>query len=204
MKTPCLSAAGGRVPAASLLACSLALLLLASAGCQSGPGTTSAEHAHRGLYFENVRQPWDAIREYRMALEQDPKNTALRLRLADLLFETGDLDSAERNYNAVIKMDPGNARAINNLAWLYTRSGFHMDWAEKALKPIVEQPSPYRHVYLDTLGVVLLKRSKPREALEAFKKADELCGKGEVQSLPGECDQIRRHLQAAEPDEAGD
>jgi tetratricopeptide (TPR) repeat protein len=198
MKTRFLVASGGRARAASLLAGCLVFLLLASLGCLSRPKPTAMEHYHRGLYFENRRQPWDAIIEYRLALDQDPKNTALRLRLADLLFDTGDRVSAERNYNAIIKMEPGNAKAVNNLAWLYTVTGYHLDWAEKALKPIVEQPSPYRHVYLDTLGVVLQKRSKNREALEAFKKADELCGKGEVQSTPRECDQINQHLRSVE------
>lgn len=174
-----------------------ACLVLAAAGCAHRPRLTVEEYFQNGYYFEKNNRPWDAIVQYRKALSIKPKNTDIRLRLADLLVETGNHGSAQRNYRTILEYDPENIAAINNLSWLYTITGWHLDWAEEAMKPLAARPSPHRHIYLDTLGMVYLKRGKKKEAAEAFDEAASLCRKGVVMSTSDECEKINEHLRKA-------
>ncbi len=173
------------------------LLLLTAAACAYRERNPPLETYREGVALEAQKKPWDAILHYRTALQADPKNTEIRLRLADLLMDTGDYGSAERNYRTILDSDPANTAAINNLSWLYTITGWHLDWAIKAMKPLVEKPSPHRHVYLDTLGMVHVKRKEFKEAQAAFQEAADLCRQGAVMSTSDECAGIGEHLKMA-------
>jgi tetratricopeptide (TPR) repeat protein len=179
---------------ASLALCSL---LAAVPGCSLGRGAGGPEAVHRGLAYEQRGNSYQAIVEYRRALDRDPKNTAIRLRLADLLLETHDWPSAEKHYRLVLRDDPANLSATNNYAWLSAIQRKNLDWAETAMKPIAARNSPQRHVFLDTLGMVYLGRRKYKEAKEAFQEAADLCRRGEVMSTSDECREINNHLREA-------
>jgi tetratricopeptide (TPR) repeat protein len=173
------------------------LAVMAAAACAHRQPVPPLELYREGLALERQQKTWDAILVYREALRDDPKDNEIRLHLADLLMATGDYGSAERNYRIILDSDPGDTAAINNLSWVYTITGHHLEWAAAAMKPIAEQPSPHRHVYLDTLGTVYLKQKKYPEAAACFQEASDLCRKGVVMSTSDECDRINDHLRSA-------
>jgi tetratricopeptide (TPR) repeat protein len=59
------------------------------------------------------RQQWsDAVRIYQLALARDPAEIGLHSSLAYALLQQGDTAGAERNFQAEIKLDAGNPRAL--------------------------------------------------------------------------------------------
>lgn len=172
-------------------------LVLLGAGCLAGSGrtrVTGEESLRHGAWYEQQKQPWDAIVVYRKGLEEEPGNVELRLRLADLLTETGDHRGARTQYRLVLERDPENVAAINNLGWVAVLSGYDLDWAAEAVKALADKPSPHRHVYLDTLGMVYLKQKRYRDARVTLGEAMDLCDRGEVMSTTEECREIKEHL----------
>jgi tetratricopeptide (TPR) repeat protein len=51
-------------------------------------------------------------------LEDHPEDAATLLELGQLYLQAGDLEEAEKVYARVAELTPGNAAALNNLAWL--------------------------------------------------------------------------------------
>ncbi len=188
---------GRGVPAARHRVWAFVFLAVLLQGCHHRAPAAAPEYYRRGLSFEKQGRAWQAVVNYRQALDLDPKNVEIRLRLSDLLVDTGDYRSADRNYRAVLAQEPANSHALNNLSWLYAVEGRQLEWALEAMKPLAESQSPHRHVYLDTLGMVYLKMHKYREATAAFEEAVNLCDKGVVLSTRVECSQIKEHLAAA-------
>lgn len=77
--------------------------------------------AHEGFYD-------DAAREYTLALDSDPKNTAaaslpVRLNLALALYKSGRIAEAAANLETVLKAEPANHQAFLLLADCRLRSG---------------------------------------------------------------------------------
>lgn len=74
-------------------------------------------------------------------------------------------------------MNPEEAGANNDLGYLYAEQGKNLDKAEamirKALVSTQEDSESYR-AYLDSLGWVLFKRGKAKEALKELTKAVEI------------------------------
>jgi Flp pilus assembly protein TadD len=57
----------------------------------------------------------------REAVRVEPR-TDLRLRLAALLHETGNVGEAVEQYRAALRREPDSLEALNNLAWLLATS----------------------------------------------------------------------------------
>ncbi len=57
------------------------------------------------------------------ALEENPEDSALRLHLADLLLEKGDLETASTHFEFILKADPANLDALRGAAKIATQQG---------------------------------------------------------------------------------
>jgi Flp pilus assembly protein TadD len=84
------------------------------------------------------------------------------------------LDSAQRKpeakqaYEATLKLDPNNAVALNNLAFLLAETGGDLDDAlTKAQR--AKQMMPSLHEISDTLGWIYLKKNLADQAIDVFK-----------------------------------
>lgn len=76
-------------------------------------------------------------------------------------------------YRAILMLDPGNALAMNNYAYLLSLQGSDLAMAKNlALKAVDQEPD--NPVYLDTLGWVLFRLGEYREALLHLEKASAL------------------------------
>lgn len=111
---------------------------------------------------------------YERAAQLLPNDARPRLGLAILLQQTGELDQAERLYRRVIELEPGQAVALNNLAWLLSRDRGKSGEAETLAQRAV-QLGPQNADYYDTLGSVLLRLvGRESDALAAFESCARL------------------------------
>lgn len=96
------------------------------------------------------------------------KDAGFREYLANSATLRGDLPAAEKLYREVIALQPGNAGAMNNLAWIITErdAGQAVELAQRALA-ITPEPPPV----LDTLARALLAQGQLVRAIETQRKA---------------------------------
>jgi putative PEP-CTERM system TPR-repeat lipoprotein len=99
--------------------------------------------------------------------KDQPKDSAFLLYLADGAIGQKDYPLAERNYQAVLKLQPNNAVAYNNLAWVTAKLNKDgaIAYAEKALAISPNQPA-----FMDTLAGLLSDKNESAKALEMQKK----------------------------------
>jgi Tfp pilus assembly protein PilF len=104
------------------------------------------------------------------AIAKHPKNMTLRMHLADLYDIRGRYGESEQQYRVVLREEPGNVIALNNMAWLLVRNG---DSAAEAL-PLIDAAVNglgRRPDLLDTRALVYLKLQRYDEAVSDLKEA---------------------------------
>ena len=101
-------------------------------------------------------------------LKQTPKDVRLRFYLAEAAVRANDLPLAERYYTAIVALEPRNAKAINDLAWILAKTNKPgaVELAERALAL-----SPDNPIGLDTLAFALAAENKLARAIEVSKSA---------------------------------
>ncbi len=101
-------------------------------------------------------------------LRDNPKDTVLRLSLAGGAIMARDFAGAEKLYKEAVQIEPKNAIAYNNLAWVtgQLKKDGAIAYAEKAIALVPTQPA-----YLDTLAMLLLDKGDYAKALEWQNKA---------------------------------
>ena len=104
------------------------------------------------------------------AIAKNPKITVLKLHLADLYDLRGFYPEAAEQYRAVLKEEPGNIVALNNLAWLLSQQTGQgreaLQYIEAAVNGIGQRAD-----LLDTRGSVELKLGDTQAALADFTEA---------------------------------
>ncbi len=103
----------------------------------------------------------------------NPKDATLSFYLGDAAIVQKDLNAAERHYLAVVKAQPGNAAAYNNLAWVAgsLRKDGAIGYAEKANQLVPNQPA-----FMDTLAMLLSEKGEHARAMELQSKVVALQG----------------------------
>ena len=101
-------------------------------------------------------------------LRDNPKDVAFRLYAGDLAIVRKDFVSAEKAYAGVIQIQPDNAIALNNMAWVAGTLGKDgaVAYAEKANSLAPGQPA-----FMDTLAMLLSEKKDYAKALEWQNKA---------------------------------
>jgi cellulose synthase operon protein C len=100
--------------------------------------------------------------------KESPKDVVFLLYMGDGAIARNDFVGAERNYFAVVRLQPNNAVAYNNLAWVTGRLNKNgaIGFAEKANVIAPNQPA-----FLDTLAVLLSGNGEYGRAVELQNKA---------------------------------
>ena len=95
-------------------------------------------------------------------------DAAFLFYLGDIAIKRKEYSVAEKNYASVIKLQPNNAVAFNNLAWVTGRlnKGTAIGFAETAIKLSPNQPA-----FMDTLAVLLAGKNDYAKAVEWQNKA---------------------------------
>ncbi|HDJ86129.1 MAG TPA: PEP-CTERM system TPR-repeat protein PrsT [Chromatiales bacterium] len=99
-----------------------------------------------------------------------PKDVALDLVVAGVLTDFGQRDTAINVYRGILKREPKNVVALNNLAWLYSEAGNPqaIRYAREAHKLAPDQVAP-----MDTLGWALVRRGRAKAGLALLRQAVE-------------------------------
>ena len=98
----------------------------------------------------------------------NPKDPAFPFYLGDRATTANDYSQAEKHYQQVLKLQPNNAVAFNNLAWITGKLGKDgaVALAEKANTLVPNTPA-----FMDTLAMLLSENNESAKALELQKKA---------------------------------
>ena len=104
-------------------------------------------------------------------IKDNPKDSAFQFYLGDNAIARKDYEGAEKAYLGVVKLQPNNAAAYNNLAWVAGRlkKPNALEYGEKALALAPKQPA-----FLDTVAMLYLDANNYAKAVEMQTKALEL------------------------------
>ncbi len=125
-----------------------------------------------------------AIHSLARANELTPGNATIVGTLALALEGNGNRADAQRAYRATLELDPDNAIAMNNLAFLLAEGGADLDEALQLARHAMSL-APDSTQMTDTAGWVQLKRGENEAAIALFADA--------VAKEPAE-DSFRDHL----------
>lgn len=112
----------------------------------------------------------EAMTWFRASAEANPKDTKALMQLALVLDGSRRPDQAAPIYEMILKAQPDQPVALNNLAYIVAQKGADPDralaLAQKAARTLKDSPEVQ-----DTLGWAYLKKNQPDQAVAAFRAA---------------------------------
>lgn len=132
------------------------------------PTMTLAAKEHRA--WLNAGEHDKALVALMRWLEANPDDHRARMLLAGAYQKAGQADRAARQYEEVLKREPDNVIALNNLAWFYVENG---DERALALAEKAHELAPDAAPILDTYGWVLVQSGRVERGLEVLRRATE-------------------------------
>ena len=101
-------------------------------------------------------------------LKEQPKDTVMRLYLAERDLARKDYRAASKGYRELLVLQPENALVLNNLAWTLSQQNdpAALGYAEKAYTLAPNNPA-----VADTLGWMLVERGDAKRGTELLAKA---------------------------------
>jgi FimV-like protein len=101
-------------------------------------------------------------------MKANPKDSRYLSYLGTAAIARNDLATAEKNYLAVLQLEPDDGAALNNLAWVTEQlhKAGALAYAEKANKLVPDQPA-----FMDTLAMLLSAKGEHSRAIELEAKA---------------------------------
>lgn len=139
------------------------------AGLKVAPGPELVIKLHTALTQSGKAA--DAQRLTTEWLRTNPNDAAIPLYLGDRAIASNQLNDAQRQYDRVLALQPNNALALNNMAWVAGKLGRAdaLTLAEKANEVAPNQPA-----FMDTLALLLSEKNEHARALTLQKKVVEL------------------------------
>jgi len=121
----------------------------------------------------------DARKRLETVLSHNDGNTVAHLWLGNVEEMMGDHDGALAQFRKVVDTNPGNAQALNNLAYLLSEHVNKPDealkYAEKAVELVSNLPS-----YYDTLGWIFYRKGLYDSAVKYLERANSVKQQGAV------------------------
>lgn len=149
------------------------------------PPLASRLYAAEGELLSQQDAFLEALSVYDNALKESPDDAELLYARALLHERMGRMELAEADLRRVLAKDANDARALNALGYLLTVHSTRYEEAAKLIGRAAEL-TPNDPAVLDSLGWVLFKQGKPREALPPLVRAYEIFQDAEVAAHLGE------------------
>ncbi|HQF15328.1 MAG TPA: tetratricopeptide repeat protein, partial [Thermogutta sp.] len=106
------------------------------------------------------------------ACELHQRPLSLLMLLGDLYGMQGRFAECEAVYREILRRDPKNVIALNNLGAMLAIQGTRLDEAEKLVQTAIDLAGPQVNL-IDSQAMVLIARKKPAEALKVLSDAIE-------------------------------
>jgi tetratricopeptide (TPR) repeat protein len=110
----------------------------------------------------------ESINSLEKARQGQPNSTALTTNLGQLYEYQNKNDMARKYYEMSIKVDPNNALALNNLAYMMSQTNGDLDQA-LTYATRAKQRLPEHAEINDTLGVIYIKKNLTDNAIDTFR-----------------------------------
>ena len=110
-----------------------------------------------------------AVETFRRASQAAPSDPRALLQLGLLLDGTGRRDQAKPIYEQILKIQPDQPVALNNLAFIKAEEGQDLDEA-LTMAQRARQGMPNSPDIMDTLGWIYLKKNLSEDAVRTFKE----------------------------------
>jgi tetratricopeptide (TPR) repeat protein len=150
---------------------SIALLKEAA---KSSPANAAKITSALGSILSQAGRNQEAIAVYKELLERYPNDEDIfrtaHSNLSIVYVNMGDYAKGEAELEILLARTPDEPGVNNDLGYLYADQGKNLEKAETMIRKAVEQ-EPENFAYLDSLGWVLFKRGKVKEAVEPLEKA---------------------------------
>jgi tetratricopeptide (TPR) repeat protein len=159
---------------------------------------TGVTYAHRKDYTEAIKH-YTAAETVARTTETNWLTHSLYFQLGVACERSGDFTTAVSHFEQCLALAPDFAEAQNYLGYMWAERGTNLDRARDLIEKAVKA-QPDNDAYLDSLGWVLFKLGKPREALDAMSRALKAAEKpdptmydhlGDIHAALGEPDQAR-------------
>ncbi|HHH12619.1 MAG TPA: tetratricopeptide repeat protein [Thiolapillus brandeum] len=135
--------------------------------------------------YKEQGQPERAMTIYDEAIAANPGNADLLYARGLLAADLGRIEQAERDLRAVLELQPGDADALNALGYTLAEQTDRLAEAYGYIRQALQQ-LPDSAAVLDSMGWVLYRMGKKREALEYLQKAAGKLQDGEIAAHLGE------------------
>ena len=120
-----------------------------------------------GITYRNKGDAKNAIEHLRRGVELMPNDPTPYSELAMLLHQQGNRAQARPLYDKMLKLEPDNIVALNNLAFMIAEDGSDLDQA-LTLAQRAKQKSPNDPNVSDTLGWIYIKKNLSDNAISVF------------------------------------
>jgi tetratricopeptide (TPR) repeat protein len=152
------------------------LLAVFGAACATRPVTppdplTATEHNDLGVAYFARGETGRAAAEFRRALALEPNFPRALANLGDALLAQGETAAAIEAYARARAASPEDPAIANNLAWALLQDDRRWHEAEPVIRAALGTNPEPRGYYLDTFGVLLLRKQETEGALAAFRAA---------------------------------
>jgi tetratricopeptide (TPR) repeat protein len=117
---------------------------------------------------ENANDVSGGIEAFKKAKELDPTNYLPVLELALLYNRAGRDEEARKTYEEVIKLQPDNVEALNNLAYLKADDGVDLDQA-LAYAQRAQQKRPNDPNVIDTLALIYIRKNLTDDSVRMLR-----------------------------------
>lgn len=152
---------------------------------QQFPPLSARLYAAEGELLSENAAYLDALNLYEAALKANPDDGDLIYARSLVHERMNRFDLAETDLRKLIAKNPDDARSLNALGYLLTVHGSRYDEAARLISRAHSQ-EPNDPAVLDSMGWVLFKQGKAKEALPYLQKAHELFPDPEVAAHLGE------------------
>ena len=117
---------------------------------------------------ENANDVNGAIEAFKKAKEIEPTNYLPVLELALVYNRAGRDEEARKTYAEVIKLQPDNVEALNNLAYLKADEGVDLDQA-LAYAQRAQQKRPNDPNVIDTLALIYIRKNLTDDSVRMLR-----------------------------------
>lgn len=127
-----------------------------------------------GSILSQVGRNGEALTIFKGMIEKFPNNDEVlklaRSNISIIYVNMGDYAKGEAELESLLERTPDDPGVNNDLGYLYADQGKKLDKAESMIRKALQE-DPENKAYLDSLGWVLFKRGKVKEAVEPLEKA---------------------------------